>query len=270
MPQLVKLHDDHVDEGFSVVATHVQNGTQEEIVKYLKSVKAKFTVTSFGRIETENKLEGIPAAYLFNRKGELIEAGRPADMKSRIVALIESEPHIALVDVEVKDLDRYAEAVKKTPSWSSILKKLDGEKKDDEHGAEATAIYDALLAWGTKELERARELESEDAAASYSLYGDLAKNFKGFEPGEKAKDRIDELKKDDAFQDELKAAQATEVVRKLLDTLSGDLNAPANKRTAAKIQGILPAYFKKFGESMAAARLKEDLVSAGFTVPEGS
>ncbi len=62
MPQLVKLQKEYKDQGFTVIAAHVQNAEKEEVTAYLRSAKVNFTVTNGGSIDVPNKETGIPAA----------------------------------------------------------------------------------------------------------------------------------------------------------------------------------------------------------------
>lgn len=93
MPQLVKLQEKYKDQGFVIIASHVQNADRDKVVNFLRSNHVNYTVTSFGDVTVPDKLSGIPAAYLFDSRGNLVESGRPAAMKQRIVDLIKSEPH---------------------------------------------------------------------------------------------------------------------------------------------------------------------------------
>ena len=268
MPQLVKLHNDYKDQGFSVVATHVQQGSQREVADYLRSVRAKFTVTSFGKVP-QRETAGIPDAILFNRKGEIVASGHPMELKDQVIELMRTEPHMALGGKNLVKLAKYGEAIKRTENWAPILSKLKKEVKDEKNGKEAKFLAKRLLLWGKGQLDEAKALESTDAFASMTLYDKVARNFKDFTPGDAAKKRLSTLKKDKEFQIEVKAGKAAAVVRNLSEQLVAvggriSIRSSANKKTAAKIRANMKALMKKYGDTNAVARLKDELSEYGF------
>ena len=268
MPQLVKLHNDYKDQGFSVVATHVQQGTQRVVADYLRSVRARFTVTSFGRVP-QRETAGIPDAILFNRKGEIVASGHPTELKDQVIELMRTEPHMALGGKKLDKLAKYGEAIKKTENWTAILKRLKKEVKDEENGKEARFLAKRLLLWGKGQYDEAKALEPTNAFASLALYQKVATNFKDFSPGDAAKKRIAALKEDDEFQTEVKAGKAASVVRNLSEQLVAvggriSIRSSVNKKTAAKIRANMRALMKKYGGTKAVAKLKEELDEYGF------
>ncbi len=271
MPQLVKLHKEYKDQGFVVIATHAQSPKEKDrALAMMRKLKADITVTSMGSINTPEKLQGIPQAYLFDSKGELVEAGRPSSMKNSIVSLIESSPHYLIADRPPQKLKKVADALKKTPVWGSIIKKLVKEqKKKGEVAEEAEFMLERLRGYGEKQLTKARELETEDALAAQVLYAKIAKNFKGDDVAEKASDRTKELKKDKEFQAELKACKAAAQILAMTDKLVAvrdkiSLESKSNKKTARTIMALTKRFLSKYGESKVADKLTAELEGFGF------
>jgi hypothetical protein len=271
MPQLVKLHEEYKDQGFTVIATHVQNPPREEVVAYLRSAKVNFTVTSFGSIKVPNQLEGIPAAYLFDSKGKLVEAGRPAEMKQTIVELIKSEPHFLVEGRTFKEMNKHVDALKHTKAYGKMLKDLEKEvDKEGRAGKEAKFLVKQIRDYGKEKYAAARKLESTDALRSFETYSEVAAMWKGVDIGDKATERLKELKKDDGFQAELKASQlAAQILEECGKLVSYGSKPPAltsgpNKKIAAKIRGYAIVLFKKYPDSEASKRIREELKTYGF------
>lgn len=268
-PQLVKLQAELEDSGFVIVAPHVQNVPQDRVVAFLRSQKVNYTITDGGQVPG-NPVSGIPAAFLFDSSGKLVEKGHPAQLKSRAQELVASGPHWLAAGREYTKLKPLAESLKKTKAWGPLLKKLQSEaKKGGEAEEEATFLSERLLAHGSRRLEEAKALEADDAFAAQHLYAEVSAQFKGAEPGKAADERLKELKKDKDFQAELKASMIAAQVRAECDKLVAqqgkiDLDYAPNKRPAATIRQAASALKKKYPESKAASRLAEELKTYGF------
>mgnify|MGYP003572931363 CR=1 FL=1 len=271
----MKLQKQYEDQGFVIIAPHAQNVPQDDVVAFLRQNKVNFTVTSGGGVQVPDRLSGIPAAYLFNSKGELVEAGRPSSMKNSITGLIDSEPHYLAAGIEYdKTVGKLAAALKKTKAYGTILDRLDKEiKKDGETAAEAKFLADNIRGFGKKRYFDARKLEASDAYAAMSLYSELKVSFKGDKAGDKAGERIAELKKDKDFQKELKAGEvATKISAECQNLVVNTgqtkpvLTSGPNKKTAAKVRAMARVLFGKYGDSKAAERTKSELESYGFDV----
>ncbi len=265
----MKLQAELKDSGFVIIAFHVQNAPQDRVVSFLRSQKVNYTVTDGGQIPG-NPVSGIPAAFLFDSSGKLVEKGSPTQLKAKAQELVASGPHWLAAGREYKKLRPFAEALKKSKAWGPILKKLESEaKKGGEAEEEAKYLSERLLGYGGKRLEEAKALESEDAFAAQQLYTEVSAQFKGFEPAKAADDRMKELKKDKDFQAELKASTIAAQIRAECDKLVAnqgkiDPEYAPNKRTAATVRQMAAVLRKKYPESRASARLVEELKTYGF------
>ncbi len=269
MPGLVKLQAELKDSGFVVIATHVQDATQEEVVNFLRSQKADFMGTSFGQVPGR-EVRGVPHAFLFNSSGELVAEGHPDVLKPKVKELVASEPHWLAAGREYKKLKPLADSLKKTSSYGPILKRLEGEaKKSGEAAEEAKYLLDNILNYGRRKLGEARRLETEDAFLADKLYNEISAGWKGSEVAAEASARLKELKQDKEFQQELKASALAHHILARCENLvaqGGKINLDygPNQKVAAEVRAMVPVLKKKFPESKAAAKISEQLKSYGF------
>ncbi|MBN1442717.1 MAG: hypothetical protein JXA90_08410 [Planctomycetes bacterium] len=263
------------DSGFTIIANHVQNVDEETLVAFARKLKINFTVTSQSRVDVPEKGAGIPRAFLFNSKGELVESGHPVSMKPTILDLVESEPHWLAAGREYTELKKYADALKKTKVYGKLLTLLDKEAgRDGPAAEEATYLAERIRGYGARLLEQAQSLESQDASAAQDLYTDVASRWKGHEAGTKASDRLKELRKDKEFQKELSAAKIAEEMRKQFDLLVAPatgtkirLDDRANRKVATKILSYYKVLKTKYADTRATATIEEDLRELGYEVP---
>jgi hypothetical protein len=269
MPQLVKLQDELKDSGFVIIAPHAQDGTAEQVAGLARQLKVNFTVTSSGSVPGE-KVEGIPAAFLFDSTGTLVEKGHPGSMKQKIHDLVEKEPHYLAAGKTYTKLKAVADSLKKSKAFGQILKKLEKDQKGDGAAAEeANYLAERLTAHGKKKLDEAKAAETDDAFLAQQLYNEVAANWKGVEIGDQASNRLKELKSDKAFQTELKAAAMAQQIRGECAKLIAkegkfDLEYALNKKLVPGIQASYASLKKKYPESKAVAKLTGELESYGF------
>jgi hypothetical protein len=265
----VKLQDQLKDSGFVIVASHVQNASDEDIISFLRSRKVNYTVTSFGKVPGDTG-RGIPRAFLFNSTGSLVEQGHPATMKQKIVSLVESEPHWLAAGREYQHVGRIADALKKTKKYGTVLKALEREaRKGGEAAEEAEYIQKRIVRFGQQKLDEAKKLEGEDAFLAQKLYSEVYDGWKGSEVGDAASDRLRELKRDRDFQTEFKASTYAHKILEQCEKLvpvQGKINLEyaSNKKIAAQVRAAVPALKKKYPDSRAAAKISEQLEAYGF------
>jgi succinyl-CoA synthetase alpha subunit len=77
MPGLVQLHKRNDDKGLVVIAAEVQGSKDEEIAKVINKNKAKFAVMKGS--SGPKSFDGIPHAFVFDRKGKMVAEGHPED-----------------------------------------------------------------------------------------------------------------------------------------------------------------------------------------------
>ena len=269
MPQLVKLQEELKDSGFTIIANHVQAATKDELTQICRKNKVNFPVVTNGDVPGE-KLQGIPAAYLFDASGKLVERGRPSELKQKIHALVQSEPHFLAVGRKYTKFAPLAESLKKVKAYGQVLKALEKDAQGDGPAAEeAKFLQERIKAFGKRKLDGAKALEGEDPFLAQQAYGEITVQWKGSETGDQAAARIKELKADKEFQEELKACAILRQIllecEKLIPT-GGSINLDyaSNKKTAANVRTAAVQFKKKYPKSKAAGRLDEALSPYGF------
>jgi len=265
----VKLQEEYKDTGFAIVAPHVQEPNKEAVLGLLRKNRANYTVTNGGRAPGQGN--GIPEAFLFDTRGKLVEKGHPAELKKKIIDLIQSEPHFLAAGRTYTKLAPVAEALKKTRAYGPILKKLDGDaKKTGDVADEAKYLADRIRAYGKKRLDAAKALETEDPFKAQQAYTEIAASWKGDESGTAAAARLKELKADKEFKKELEASTILNAIitecEKLVASPNGiDPDSSANRKAAATIRGLAATLKRKHPESKAAGKLSELGKSYGFS-----
>jgi len=270
MPQLVKLQEELKDSGFALVAAHSQNVPKEKVFKLLKQNKVNYTVTSGANVPG-NPVSGLPAGFLFDASGKLVEKGMPAGLKQKVHKLLESEPHFLAAGRKYTKLAPVAESLKKTTAYGQVLKRLEKDlSATGPAGEEAKYLSERLTAHGERLLETAKKAEGEDAAKAVLSYTEVSARYKGSKVGEKADARLKELRADKDFQEELKACGVLNTILgecgKLIWQGRGEINLEngPNKKIAANVTSGVQALKKKYPNSKAATRATNELSIYGF------
>jgi hypothetical protein len=273
MPQLVKLQEELRDSGLIIIGTHRQDGTKEEVVGLVRSMKVNYTITSGGSVPDDN-VNSIPRAFLFDGTGKLIEKGHPTDGKflTKLRELVQTEPHWLAAGRKYTKLQPVADSLKKSKTYGAILKKL--EKDVNGTGPvseEAKYLSERIRGYGERRLKEAKALETEDAVAAQQAYTEIATQWKGDKVATDATTRTKELKSDKDFQNELKACAILRQITAECDKLviqQGKMNPenPANKKVAATVKALIDMLKKKHPDSHASAKVSEIVSAYGLKV----
>lgn len=241
MPHLNKLQTQHADRGFVIIASHVQAPGRDEVVDFCRANGVNFTITSQGRPQGDES-KGIPQAYLFDWTGKCVEQGHPGGMDKQIDALMQAAPHWLTGgrELESKAVRGFTRKLFKAKSYGKLLEELDQLARKEEDAADANYLKERILAYGQRELDAARAEEQGDAFRCQAGYEWVAKAFEQTPPGESAAARLKELKADDAFQQELKAAKLAAKAESLAGelTLVGGTMRPQHPQNAPRLQAI--------------------------------
>lgn len=270
IPRLVKAQSDYKAQGFVVVASHCQDVPKEKVVGLCRAKHVNYTVTNGGGPRGDES-HGIPHAWLFDASGKLVKEGHPEELYSLIPDLLAKEPHWITGGKKLESAAKsVGEGLKAGKSFGWALGECESllKKKDEKAVAEATFLKEQILAEGERLLEQAKALEGENAFKAERTYEEAKAVFKKTDVASKAEERLKELKKDKAHQEEVKvgklACQAEELVGELKE-VNGKVNLdnPANQATAGQLAGIAKQ-LKKFPESPAAKKALEELKTYGF------
>ncbi len=265
MKQLVKLHKAYESQGLVLVATLRDRGQSKgEAVHFLRSSRIPFTVTHRGRIRDKEKRAIMPRGGLFDKKGKLVRVGIPGSLQKDLATLMAREPHWLAKGRDFEKLGAYANLLKMTTSYGSLIKKLEKQlKKGGVTAEEAAFLIERLRDYGTAELEEAERLESQDASAASQRYASVAKRWKGEKIAEQAKARLKQLGEDKKFQKERKAWAVAAAIFSQRDRLvhGKEFNPghPTNKKVIHKIRSLGRALSKAYPDSQAAKQVAKAL-----------
>ncbi|MGE0707137.1 MAG: hypothetical protein AB7N76_17020 [Planctomycetota bacterium] len=259
------MQQKYESQGFVLIAQHRQGADLKSKVEELaRSSKVNYTITQGGNVPGDTS-SGIPHAFLFDWKGECVAEGHPSELYAKIDQLMAKAPPWIGGGKEYK-----SEAVGKivqglrVPKYAKAIEDLNKliEKGSDVDKEEATFLRDRIVRMGEAMLEDAKASESEDPLGALNTLNEIQVKFKGHELGEKAKTRLAELKKDKAFQEEIKAAKLLAQMQLFagqLKSVNGkiDPNHPANRKPVQGMVAIYRKLQKSHPETRAAAKAKE-------------
>ncbi len=194
MPDLIELQEKYRHRGLVIIASHNQRLASERVIEYAKKEGINFTVTSFGRIHLFNRLEGMPAAYLFDPNGRMVRAGRPREIKERVIRLLDREPHWLTRGRTLGPLKEFDAKLKARPAYGEILRQLETRRGEGgEVEDEATFLIQRLRGYGRKRLRDAKRLEVGQPQRARSEYREIAAWWAGDRIADKAKTRLKDL-----------------------------------------------------------------------------
>lgn len=227
----------------------------------VREQKINYTITQGGQIPGDDS-RGIPHAYLFDWTGKCIGAGNPNELTHKLdEVMAKAPPWIAGgKDFKSEEVGKIAASLRSPTAFGKALGQLEKLKESEgDTGSEATYLAERIANYGNGLLSDAQAAEGEDPYAAMEGYAEAAKCFKGHEIGDKAADRMKELKKDKAFKSELAAAQILkqmEAVAGTLKAVNGEINPqhPANRKPIMQLMGLRKKLQKKYPESKAAAK----------------
>jgi hypothetical protein len=274
IPNLVKVQEKYQSQGLIVIASHCQDVTKDKVCALLRSKHVNYTVVSNGRVVGDTS-SGIPHAFLFDASGKCVKEGHPEEMTKTIDQLMGTEPHWITrgKKLESASLVKITDGLKAGRSLGWALEEVTKlEKKADPKTNKDEVAYLKEQITGEAEamLAAAKSAEDSDAYVACVDYTDVKTAFKKTEYEKAADVRLGELKKDKAFQEELKAgqivAQLNDLCSKLIATNGKyELDYPANRDTAANIMAGAKKLKKSFGETKAAKRCLDGLKEFGIT-----
>jgi len=219
MPHLVKVQDQYRAQGLIIIASHLQEEPKDKVCGLCRSKKVNYTVQSFGRVSGDSST-GIPHAFLFDTNGKCVKEGHPEELVKLIDDLLKKEPHWLCggkkLESPAKAIPEALKAGNKTLGWAlgeleALLKKNNDAKAQEE----ATFLKDQINAEAERQLGEAKALEDTNAFKAEQRYQELSKVWKKTDHGQKADDRLKDLKKDKAFQDEIAVGKMVAQVEEL-------------------------------------------------------
>jgi hypothetical protein len=204
-------------------------------------------------------------AWVLDPKGE--ELGRPGGKLQSPSAFASwlaemSRASFPLVDpAKFKVLRAEAKAVAAQKKLGTVLAALRTKAVEEtgEAKTEAADLLAKLLDFANYQLERAKKLEETSPGEALAFYKKIASTFKGDTVGAKAQATHATLKKDKAFQREVKASAVLDKMKELAGRIKPKrpLTSPANRKIVASLRALLLALQKKYGDTKVYQRAKK-------------
>ncbi len=264
---LTDLQAKYGRDNFIVVANHCQGGSADKTraVWRGKATNDLVSVVDNGDLPGSN-VTGIPRCFLFDHEGKLVYDGGPSQVDAALEKAMQDSPGQLVAGRTYKKMVKEAATLgaQKTPlaaTLKALRKAADGD--DAVAKEEADFLLGRVGEWQGEQLEKIGAARSEDPGRCQTQVTKMAALLKGDELGEPFATLQDELKKDKAFQTELKAAAALAAIRADADKckLSKDpASAKSQKSNQAMIAGIaanLKGLQKKFADTAAARQAAE-------------
>jgi hypothetical protein len=216
-----------------------------------------YSVVQQGRPAGDAGGGGIPRAFLFDWTGKCVAEGHPSKMYSKIDELMKKAPNWMTGGRDFKD-----------PAVAAIAKKLDSNKDFGKLASdltkmgkneEAEFLKGRLVRHGKSLLDQAKANETTNAYQAEKDYKKLSKLFKSHEFGDSASTRLKELKKDKAFQNELKASKLLTNMERAAGMYKTNVKPlhPANRKPIQMMQAVLKKLKKKYPDTTAFTKAKE-------------
>ncbi|HEV3386545.1 MAG TPA: hypothetical protein VG097_17140 [Gemmata sp.] len=254
MPATAALNSELAEFGLTIVGSHVQEATVQQIKSVAGSLGANFSISIQSRVKNAN-FTGIPHCILFDHTGACIFRGLPANAEPAIRIAVGK----ALVEGSGRDkfsstVSTIAQDLKKGKSPSLVLPRLVAlQNSAGDVGTEAKALLGSMTANGQSKFEQAEGMAESNPIGAFFLIEKLPVIFKGTELAKKMSAMIVKLKKEKSVTAEIAARPSLEVVRKIdfqLDSIL-DQNPNVKREEVLKANSQL---LKQMKEKMSAMK----------------
>lgn len=251
-PHLVDMQKKYAATGrFTVVASHVQRD-KAGAKRFCREKGVNFPVFHQLRLAGAPVGGGIPSAYLFDHKGNIVAKGHPTQLYGKVAKLVKAAPAplSAIVSgVEIKHFKSAAKRLVPGKPVKATLAQLDKKSEGDtEAAAEANAIVESVRAWIARELARAKELSKTAPTEAVEQMDVLLKTVRGMEEAEQVEAMLEPLKADKNVMALGRLRRSVALLRK---TIARRGLRKAEKRRAAQLKKKLEAFLEKEGVSEA-------------------
>ena len=240
-----------------VLANHCQSpGTTLKVWQECKGTD-KPTVIEGGDLPGSN-VSGIPHIFVFDHTGKLTFDGGPHDVTNAMITkLLDAAPGPLVKGGPFKACASEAAALKSADrSVVSVLKalrtKAGNEKAKVEVQSEAKTLLESVKAYLDKQLAGITTDKTEDPLSAARRLNRIILLVKGDEWGKPFEEIAAQIKTDKAFQGEVRAAEALEMLKAQAAKIGLGSDPQALKRTeAASIAQTLEQLIKQFGTTKA-------------------
>ncbi|MCR4315326.1 MAG: TlpA family protein disulfide reductase [Planctomycetes bacterium] len=209
LPHMQELWENHREQGLVLVGAHSQQVPQEQVMQLCSEKGLTFTIVNGARVpgDTGNT---IPQAFVYDHTGSIVFNGNPLDAKfgEAVETAFRNAPDFITGAGPFDSCRAEAQNIARRANLGRTLGDLEEKiekARDDAERAEAEGLRDRLVEYSEELFAMALAFESENPTASLEVYNRIKTLFSRSEIGERADERIKELRDDEAFQNEVTA-----------------------------------------------------------------
>ena len=273
IPIVRRWHQQYERQGLIIIGMNTDEQDPRKQEKFLKKKRVTYTIQNGGDVMIRDGMTiMLPHVYLFDHTGSCVYRGRAdhAEAQDALRDTMNRAPAPPFAKIKLARLQRLSDWMKAgRPPYSVFAEATKLSAHEDEQiTAEANLVMEALKNFGQKRLDLAAGVKEADAQKYLEALAAIARDFRGMEAGETARDTIAELRKDEAFGKELRACQMLEKLKGLesrlrpirttngLDTTS-ELFKSKNVGILRAIASGIRAMRARFADCNATARAEE-------------
>jgi thiol-disulfide isomerase/thioredoxin len=264
IPHLSELQEKYGRDHFVVMATHAQEGSDDQVRSVFKSKGGSDKITVMQRC----KLSGgsgkvLPQCYLFDHQGKLVFQGFPDALDQPLESAIKNNPGFLVVGRSYQKTEKQAAAIGALKSnlantVKSLRKLVDGE--DAVAKDEAQYLLGKLAEYAARNNDYINKGRSENPQGTVDLVARMVSLFGGDELGKPFEELAKTLKADKLFQAELRSASILAGIQERAAKIGMYTNieeAKRNRQAVTQISEEIMLLLKKFPDTRAAAKAKE-------------
>jgi hypothetical protein len=226
IPKVNAWHAELGEFGLVTAAVHLTGSGQTDDVKSIvESRDVKYVVTErpWGAADPVKQFADFPQAYVFDRTGKCVFAGRPFDAEEALRRVVNES---LTADLAPEPLPKQLAAIVdqlrggKTPLSVLALTSGAARSSDAATKAAAAALLTRLTAGAEKRLADAERLLIDDPVEAFVLINKLPEEYRGTTVAARAAALLGRLKRDKRVAIEFQAQPALTMVYKLESELS--------------------------------------------------
>ena len=241
---MTKLRDEFEKDGLIVIA--LSSETESKVSDYIDNMGLDLRIASGANASSKYGVKGIPAACLIDPEGKVAWIGHPSGLsKGKVKEALKGAKKSGKGGFLSMNLTgEYGGKLKKAAAsaengdlgkaLSAVRKFIADENFEDR--AKATDLETEITVFASMLQSQADSfLKSRDIMTAQMVYEALAGCLKGHDEADAAKTALDNIKKDDGLQDELKAAE-------MLAKANDSVERIGKKKSAKKFQAVVKKY----------------------------
>ena len=251
---LVSLKEELGDQVL-MVANHAQSSDPANIRKVWSENGGNDRITVIDRGGLPgHQGGGIPKCYVFDHTGELVFEGHPMQVDDALRQACAKAPGKLATGYDWQHLQQEARTIgrQEGPIGGAIKSVRKSAESDDAAVvAEATELLSRVNGWVAEERAAMEAARTADPLAAWTKANTMAGLLKGDDLEDQFKEVVKEMKKDRAFQNEVKAGMALAKIEDMA-AQQGVVDGSADPSVVAACKKALESVIKKYDGTVAA------------------